>query len=416
MFISYPIFLKYLEIELYGLWATLSVITSFAAISKLGIDTAITKYVAEEYARNDKIEIKKCFSTAIIFIFISGIALLMILLPIRHLIVSALSTPDKYVDLANNLLSGIIILSILIFIVKIADGALRGIGRIDLANYYDLVARIISIPLTVIFLKTGHGIWSLFLGQLFLYFLIGFLVFVTIYKKLGFLCFSFQSFNLVYLKKLLRFGGLMTASQLISMFLMPFNKFIIARYINLSSVTYFEIASRMVMQIRGIFEMGISAIMPEISMLSIHEHDKSKIDSVLKKAIGLALFLGIPVFIISFIFADNFLHLWLSNQYNSDISTTFRIIAIGYALNLLVTPIYYLFLGISKVFYCFINHAIQAILNFILVYLFIALGLVTLYHFSIIYSFSIAVSALVLFIIFALYRKHNSKSSVNDVI
>lgn len=409
MFISYPIFLKYLETELYGLWATLSVITSFAAISKLGIDTAITKYVAEEYARNDKIEIKKCFSTAIIFIFISGIALLSILLPIRHLIVSALSTPEKYVDLANNVLLGIIILSILIFIVKIADGALRGIGRVDLANYYDLGARVISIPLTIIFLKTGHGVWSLFWGQLFLYLLIGSLVIITIYMKLGALCFSFQSFNLAYLKKLIRFGGLMTASQLISMFLTPFNKFMIARYINLSSVTYFEIADRMATQIRGIFAMGISAIMPEISMLSIHEHDKSKIDSVLKKAISLALFLGIPVFIVSFIFADNFFHLWLSKQYNSDISTTFRIFAIGYAINLLSVPIYYLFMGIGKVFYCFVNHAIQAILNLALISIFIAIGFVNLYFFSRIYSFSIAVSALILIFIFLLYKKHNHK-------
>ena len=41
--VSYPLYLKYLGMELYGLWATLSVVVSFTAIGRLGIDTAMIK-------------------------------------------------------------------------------------------------------------------------------------------------------------------------------------------------------------------------------------------------------------------------------------------------------------------------------------------------------------------------------------
>ncbi len=47
--IAYPIYLKYLGPEKYGLWATVSVVLAFSQIGQLGIDTAVVKYVAGEY-------------------------------------------------------------------------------------------------------------------------------------------------------------------------------------------------------------------------------------------------------------------------------------------------------------------------------------------------------------------------------
>ena len=48
LLVSYPIYLKYLGIEFYGLWAILSVVVSFSEFARLEIDIAVIKYVAEE--------------------------------------------------------------------------------------------------------------------------------------------------------------------------------------------------------------------------------------------------------------------------------------------------------------------------------------------------------------------------------
>ena len=403
--ISYPLYLNYLGLERYGLWATLSIVVSFCAIGRLGIDTAMIKYVAEEYGKKSRLGIEKCFSTAIILLLISGIVIFLVLFSLRGFIVGILGIPEKYISIANMLLPCIVILSIFIFLVKVTDGTLRGLGRVDLGNYYDLGGRVVSIITTVILFEFGYGIWSLFWGQVLFYILLGFLAFFTIYRKLGNLFFSIGSFDLKYLKKMVGFGGTMTAAQLVSMLLQPFNKVVIARYISLSGVTYFEIANSAVMQLRSIFDMGIRAIMPEISKLSVSEDAKSKIDTVFKKAMGLVFYLGVPAFVILFFSGPFLLRLWLSSQYMAEIANAFRIILAGYVSNLLSVPTYYLFMGIGKVSYCFIAYLASSILNVVLVSIFIVLGITNFYLFVGIHSFSVALSAILLITLFLIYRK-----------
>lgn len=401
LLVSYPIYLKYLGIERYGVWAILSVVVSFSALGSLGIDTAVIKYVAEEYGRESKLGIEKYFSTAIITLLIPGILIFFVLVPSKGFIVGVLNIPEKYISIANALLPYIVILSISIFFVKVIDGTLRGLGRVDLANYYNLGGKVLSVITTVILLKFGYGIWSLFWGQVLLYVLLGFLAFFTIYKRLGTLFFSIGSFDLKCLKKIVGFGGTMTAAQLISMLLQPFNKVVIARYISLSGVTYFEIANKAIQQIRNVFVVGIRAIMPEISRISVaFKETKIKIDNVLKKAMGLVSYLGIPVFIILLFSGPFLLKLWLSSRYMPEIGNAFRIILTGYAVNLLSVPIYYSFMGIGKVKYCFINHLVQSVLNVIVIIILIILGITNFYLFVGVYSLSITLSAILLIILF----------------
>ena len=412
LLVSYPIYLKYLGMERYGLWAILSVVVSFSAFARLGIDTAVIKYVAEEYGMGNKLGIKKYFSTAIISLLIPCILIYFAFVLLKGFVIQLLNIPEKYISMASTLFPYIVILSVSIFFVKVIDGTLRGLGRIDLANYYNLGGKVASVITAIILLDFGYGLWSLFWGQVLLYILLGFLAFFAIYRELGGF-FSIYSFDLQCLKKIIGFGGTMTTARLISMFLEPFNKVIIGKYINLSSVTYFEIANRAVRQFRSIFEMGVRAIMPEISKLSVAvEGVKGKIDVVLKKAMKLVSYLAIPVFIILFCIAPFLLKLWLSNQYTPEITNAFRIILAGCAMNLLVIPIYYLFMGIGKVSYCFINHLVQSVLNVVIVSIFIVLGVINFYLVVGIYSLSIALSAVLLIILFFKYRQISFRKSL----
>ena len=205
----------------------------------------------------------------------------------------------------------------------------------------------------------------------------------------------------------------MTAVQLTSMLMISFNKVIIARYTGLSSVSYLEIASRAVTQLRSIFDIGIKAIMPEISRVSVSENAKSKIDSILKKAVGLVFYLGIPVFAVFLLIGHVLLRLWLSSRYAPEIGQAFRIILAGFMVNLLSVPIYYLFMGIGRVGYCFINHLTQLALNVILVLTCIALGIISFYCFVGIYSLSIALSAVLLIGLFFMYA-HVQKGQLHE--
>lgn len=413
-FVGYPLYLKYLGAETYGLWAALSFVVVFGALGSLGIDSAIIKYVAEEYGRNNKKGIKKYFSTAIIMLLMSGIVIFFALFLLKDLIVRMLNISTEYAPLAKVFLPCIVVLSILIYFVQVINGTLMGLGRVDIANYYFLGSRAISVIAAIILFKLGYGIWGLFWGQLLSYILLGLFAFFTVYIKLESPFFSISAFDWNYFKKMVGFGGTMTGSKLISMLLSPFNKVIIARYIGLSWVTYFEIASKVVMQVKSIFETGIRAIMPEISKVStMSENAIGKIGHVFRKAMKLVFYVGVPVFIFLFFLAPFFLKLWLSSEYVPEIGNAFRIILAGVIFNLISVPAYYVFMGMGKVGYCFINHAAQSVLNVILVSICITFGIANYYLFTGIYSLSIALSAILLIILFIRYKKVGFRRLIN---
>ena len=72
LLISYPIYLQYLGVELYGLWATFSVLLVFGQMGQLGINQSIIKFVAESTELNDDGNSVAEYITAAFIILISN--------------------------------------------------------------------------------------------------------------------------------------------------------------------------------------------------------------------------------------------------------------------------------------------------------------------------------------------------------
>lgn len=404
IFVSYPLYLKYLGTDGYGVWTTLSVVINFSSISGLGVDTAIIKYVAEEYGKKSKSGVEKYFSTAIIVLLVTGIIIFLALLPFAESIVRMMSIPELYIPDASRLFPMIVALSVFIFLVRVTNGALKGLGSVDLANYYDLGGRSIAVISTVIFLYFGYGLFGVFWGQVLFYTFLGGISYFTIYRILGNSFFSVSSFDRKYLRKMIGFGGTMTAARLTSMFLRPFNKLVIARYINISAVTYYDIADKIVMNFRNLFQMGIGAIMPEVSRLSVSEDSGTKVEGVFKKAMKLVIYAGIPMFAALFVLGPTLLRWWIPKDYTQEMGNAFRIILSAYLINTMSLPIYFLFMGTGKVKYCFVNHLVSSALNITLILIFIGFSVTGFYLFVSIFSISIALSAILLIAIFLMLK------------
>lgn len=398
--ISYPIYLHFLGAGLYGLWIILSVVISFSAIGGLGIDDAIVKYVAQEYGKNNKENILKYISTSINFLIICGILIIAVLISIIDVIRGFLNLGIQYSELFYAIFPFIVILSVFIFIVNLINSVLKGLGRFDQASYFLLSGRIIAVSIAIVLLTSGYSIWSLYWGQLLSFIYVLIISAIFIHREIG-AFYNPWKFDAKSLWILIKFGGMLTVSKVISMLLVPFVKIVIVRYIGLSDVAYFEIAHKIVLQIRSLFERGISAIMPEISRLTTAAHNQEKeISRIIFKAYKLILFLGLPTFILLILVGDTIIKAWLATEYNVAISTTFKIIAIGFTFNLLIIPIYYHFMALGKVKYCFYNHLVQAVLNFVLISILLFANIISYYLFVVTFAISVCVSALVLLILY----------------
>ncbi len=375
LLIAYPVYLKYLGAEKYGLWATLSVVVFFSQLGELGINNALIKYVAGEFGKRNYKEITKYTTTAFCILIIPSFLILLIVFLFTTQIIIFLGLKPSYASEAERLIPLIGLLSVFILFVELIKGILMGVGRVDISNYVFLLGRIIQVVGSVILIIGGLGIWGLYFGTVSAY-VITFIIYLYILCiRYKIKIFRIDSFAKSCFNNLLIFGGTMFSARLVSMLMEPFNKVIISKYIGLPEVTYYELALRGAVSLRSLYEMGLKAIMPKVSQLQQELHDiKDTVKKIHKQSIQFILFFALPAFCGLFVLAKFVLFVWLGNSYNPQISMALRWFLFGYIINLFSVPSYYIFMGLNKVSLCFYAALLRSFAHSGVILFFIAAG------------------------------------------
>jgi len=352
-FIAYPFYLKYLGAEQYGLWATVSVVLIFCRLGQFGIDTAITKYVAAEYGQRNLKAITEYISTSFYILIIPSLIIIGILGFFNSQIAGFLDADGATIADIGRLIFLMGFLSMLGLFVNIIRGVVAGIGRMDIANYVSAVGRISQVGFALILLLFGCGIWSLYFGFLLSYVLRLAVWVLTLKYTYRLHIFKPLAFRRKKLTELLKYGGGLTTASVGNMLVMPFNKLVIARYVGLSEVAYYQIANRVITSLRGVFVQGLQALLPRISEIkgkaAATLESIERITALRRKGVLFVLLCACPMFALIFVFAHPLLRIWLGDGFDTQIAVATRVLIVGWLANILASPDYFMFLGIGKV-------------------------------------------------------------------
>jgi O-antigen/teichoic acid export membrane protein len=167
----------------------------------------------------------------------------------------------------------------------------------------------------------------------------------------------------------LRFGSGIFGGSLISMLLSPFNKLMLSRYTGVSSIPVYEIAFTGSMQVRSLIEVGLQALMPEISRIGANmtEYARDRISRIYRRAMKLIFLFGIPLYGGMIILVTPLMKFWLRQRFLDELPLAFRIMLVGTFINLLIVPSFYILLGIGRIREVFISRCIASSLNMIIV-------------------------------------------------
>jgi O-antigen/teichoic acid export membrane protein len=369
MVLAYPIYLHFLGYEKYGVWLVLATVLTFSQLGNIGIGPAVTKLVAEEYGRKNIESIQGYVTTSLALLCISGSVVLMVILFFKGPIISVFKLDDENAGMALRLLPYIGILSIYIFVVHVFSSVLSGLGRMDLTNYIQSAGRIIAVFVATLLLYNRWGIESLLIGSIASYLFINIFVLVYIRRLTNISCIRLKSIDIHRCKQILRFGGAVFVSSLISMLLTPFNKLMLSRYVGVSSIPIYEIAFSGSMQIRSLMEVGLRALMPEISRLngSMTVNAKNRISQVYNRAIKFILIFGTPAYCLIILCLTPLLRIWLRDRFVDELPAVFSIMLVSAFLSLLSVPSYYTLLGLGRVRYTLTSHIILSCLSAVVI-------------------------------------------------
>jgi O-antigen/teichoic acid export membrane protein len=373
--ISYPVYLHFLGYEQYGIWLSVAIVLSLADFGNLGLAPAVITDVAAEYARKDLAGIRATVSTALLTLTAVGLVALATVLLCGGRIVTFMHLQPALAVQARSLLPFVAALSLYTVQIQTLNAVLTGLGRFDLSVGTQLVSRLVALSTSVALLFAGVGVFSLPIGQLTGYCFLHIATLKLARKISHSSCFNYRAFDVRRLKRLTTFGSGIMSCSLFNLLLGPLNKFALTRYVGPAAVPVYDLAYTLSMQLRSVFESACRALMPEISRLAslASAEGMSRVYAAHRRAIKSLVKLGLPAFALCFLLAGPFLRTWLGTRFRVDLVPAIHILMAGALLSLIGVPSYYLLLGLGRVRFVVLTHALQTCTNAILILLAVAL-------------------------------------------
>ena len=310
-FLCIPIFISKLGTEQYGVFALVSVIGNLNLFTNLGLNSSLTKFLAEQGQCIDSN--KDITTTLLISIFI--------IIPISflayifrfNLLTTLLDIPIIYYPEAEKLFCWLLIANSTLLIGQTFTAILNALQRIYLTNIIQLVYSIIYWVGIIIVVSIGGHIDS-----------VGKIIFIAsfIWICLSVFCafrywgkFSIKDSThsfLYHANKQIKYGIQLYSSGIIAFFNEPLFKIIISNYFGMSAVAYYEIALKIRGQLSGLFQKMMQPLFPYISQLT----DKKYISVLVSDLTQKIFLLVLPICVLLGLECKDIVTLWLQTDIN----------------------------------------------------------------------------------------------------
>ena len=351
----YTLLLRVLGTQKLGIWSLVLSTTSVAGIANIGLSAGIIKFIASNSIKENPHEINSLINTSfitiasligifVVIIYFFGYFILGKTLPVAAIVEARNLLPFSLFSLWINSLAGIFLSSI--------DGF-----------QHSSIRSIIYIVTTIIFLI----ICSIFLPDFGLYAIAG----AQIVQALLLLFFSyfglkaiFQEFLFYPLKweraifrLIFGFSARIQLMGIIQLMYEPVTKFFLAKYGGLTFVGFYEMANRLIIQIRTIIVAANQVIVP-----SIARESKNKIDESYSKILNLVIFIAFPVFVSEVIFTPFISYFWIGSYHLFFMYSLF-LMGLSWFINIISTPAYYSSMGLGYLTGLLLSHWVIGLCN-----------------------------------------------------
>jgi len=358
LFILYKFLLNTIGVEQLGIWSLVLATTSVTQIATFGLSGSVVKFVAKYKAREDNENVSKVIQTAVISVagFI-GIVLLIGYPVIKWVLGQVIQV--EFLTLALTILPYSFFALWIMIITGVLLAGLDGYQRIDLRSLLLMSGAVFHLMLCF-FLAPKYGLLGLAYAKVIQNFLILLSSWFLLKKNLSFLPIIPKKWNINIFKEIVNYGINFQIISITSMFYDPMTKALLSKFGGLSIVGYYEMASRMIMQLRSLIVSANQVLVPAIAELK--EKIPEKVNSVYLTSFHLLFFLSLPLFSLIIVSFPLISKIWIGHY--ETIFLKFGIfLNIGLLLNTLSAPAYFTYLGIGKLRWNVVSHIAIAILN-----------------------------------------------------
>ena len=360
--ILYKFILVQIGIKLLGVWSLVIASTSVASIVNFGISSSIVKFVSTYHTRKRTDLIIKLVFTALIFILLTYtlISILLYFLGI-HLLHFAIE--EKYIDIAISILPVSLISLIINALSGVFNSAIDGIQKNYVKSYIITLSSIVILFLSFL-LTPKYGLYGLVYAQIFQSLIVLFLS-ASYFKRLFQFDFRWH-WDRTLFKEIFNYGIKVQASSILEMTVDPITKFLLTKFGGLAIVGYYEMANRLVLQLRNLIVSANQVLIPVIAELN--EIDSDSNNKLYLKLFPIILYLNIILTTIIVVSAPVVSLMWIGHHERIFVNIlTFA--SLGFFFNIISSLAYFNFMGEGKLNVILLSISIGFLVNISLGYL-----------------------------------------------
>ncbi|MBM4168211.1 MAG: hypothetical protein FJ215_03520 [Ignavibacteria bacterium] len=364
-FLLVPIMLGALGPIGFGVWAIVRVFVNYASLGDFGLNSTVTKYVAEYHASNDRHAIVRVVQCAFVLYLAIGIILISLAFLFEPLIVATFfASSGEFAGVVSYVLIG----SLLIFGTNLAfsvfSSALVGIQRMDITNGVLAFFSLINGGLMIGALAMGYGlkglVWANGLATCYAIILNGYFYF----KLLGNGILRTWTPNRQNVLRLFRYSRHIFVGAVAHTFHMHFDKLLLSSFLSLSLVSSYEVASRVIIQARQIPVLMLQPLLPAASDFEARQATEN-LRSLYLRSMKYVFVLAVPVLGFLGAFAEPFTIVWLGVR-DHHIILTLQILVFANFVNLMTGPGYFISLGIGRPDYSMYSAVVGLVIHVVL--------------------------------------------------
>jgi O-antigen/teichoic acid export membrane protein len=309
-----PLFITNLGADLYGIWVISNVVLGYLNVFDFGFTQGLQKYVAEARVKGDDRELSEVVVTGIGLLLVIGLFLGVGFWVGAPVIVEFFSIEPENQLIATNLLKISAGFCVVMWPLRIVDIVLDASMRIKELSFLNAF-------------KTGTQsvvmlgmVWEEADVVLIKWVTSGLLALCSVYglvllkKYLPEISFQPSLFNVNQLKRMQKFSLGMFYAAVLGLFSIQIDILIIGKLLTMGAVTLYAVASKpfqMIQQIAGLF---MRTIVPAAYTLGARK-DLTRLEALVSQGVRMRSLVSIPVCVIAFLCVQDFLELWVGNNF-----------------------------------------------------------------------------------------------------
>ncbi len=358
LFTLYRFLLITIGVEQLGIWSIVLATTSVANITNLGLSGSVVKFVAKYLARGEEKTVAYVIQTSAISIGILIGSSLLIAYYFANwllaLIVPVANLKEAFSILPYALLSLWITVNAGIF-----QAGLDGYQRVDLRNMVLIAGSLLYLVLCFVLVPI-YGL----MGLAYSYVSQSCVVLIGSWLMLKFhlpmLPVIPYQWNVKLFKEMIGYGINFQITSISQMLYDPITKGLLTKFGGLAMTGFYEMASRMILQLRALIVTANQVLVPTIA--DLQEKNPEIIQKVYKNSYRLLLYFAFPIFSAIIAFTPIISQVWIGHYENIFVLFS-TLLAIGWVLNTLNVPAYFANLGIGELRWNTISHVMIGVLN-----------------------------------------------------